>query len=129
MASIPYPIWSSVDFLREGMNNNYDQKWIMELGKIWEYMSNISCRVQEMIETGLHHITPDLSNVETLRWKWEEKTRELLKDTHNTFGLFMRWLSMASNYLKAWKNTSVELYKEDVNNKEFVQGVKIATDE
>lgn len=129
MASITYTYWKPIDFLQEGMNKKTIQEGVFEPWIVWKYISNLAYTVREIVETGLHHMVPDLSKIETLRWTWEYNTRELLKDTHNTFWLFMNWLLAASSHLKSWKNTSVELYKEDVNNKEFVQGVKFATDE
>lgn len=102
-------------------------KWNIEFSQIWKMISTLSCRVYELVDTGFH-IAPDLSSIETLRWKWEKNTRDLLKDTHNTFWLLMRWLSIATNYLRQWKRASVDLYKEDIRHRNFIDEICSATD-
>lgn len=104
------------------------QKWVIDLWSIWEYICNISCIIRDIVGIW-SYITPSLDNIETLRWKWESNTRELLKDTHKTFELFLRWLSIWSDQLKQWNKVSIWLYKEDIGNNEFVSWITQATDE
>lgn len=122
-------VWvNPIDRFEVVLNTKIDQwKSIYNIWTIWEYVSNISCRIHELIDTWFQ-ISPDFSNTETLRWKWEYNTRELLKDTHNTFWLLMRWLSVASDYLRQGKRASVELYKKDIWHEDFIDWVKWATD-
>lgn len=133
MPNVLYVSGKPIDRLTLDMNKKYDhQKWIINegvigLSKLGEYINNIPCVVMEIIGTGLY-IKPDLNNTETLRWKWEDATRSLLRDTHATFGLLMNWLSVASNHLKQWKNVLLDLYKEDISHRDFIEWVKEATD-
>lgn len=127
MCTALYIRGNSNEYSISKLNTKIDHwKSILEKWVIWEYMANISCRVHELIDTGFQ-ISLDLDSTETMRWKWEYNTRELLKDTHNTFLLLMRWLSIARDYLKQWKKVSVELYKADIQNKDFFEWIKWAT--
>ncbi len=128
MANILYVSGNPMDLLKSPTINKLDHnKWVTGFWNIWAHIRNISHTVKEIIGIGLH-IVPDLDDVETLRWKGETSTRSLLKDTHNTFGLLMYWLSIASEHLKKWKKVWVELYKEDIHHREFIEGIEGATD-
>lgn len=103
------------------------ENWVLESGNIWKYISAIHYKTMEILGLGTY-INPDLSEVESLRWKGESSTRELLKDTHRTFELFMQWLAVWARELRLWKSISIWLYKEDIRNKNFIDGVTQATD-
>lgn len=122
-------VWDNpIDRFAKVLNKKIDQwKSSLETCTIKGLMETISCRIHELTDNTLQ-VIPNLNETETLRWKWEYNTRELLKDTHNTFWLLMHWLSIASDYLKQGKKVSVGLYKEDIRHKNFIEWVKNATE-
>jgi EAL domain-containing protein (putative c-di-GMP-specific phosphodiesterase class I) len=110
------------------IKKNDHEKSNISIWTIGHQISEIRFQIKELLDLG-PYIIPNFDNIETLRWKWESNTRELLKDIHKTFELFLRWLSIWSDQLKQWNKVSIWLYKEDIGHNEFVSWITQATDE